>query len=862
MEKGREYSFYQWSLLDLEKHFDVDLKVGITKKRADSILEKNGLNSLTNLKEQTVWSIFIRQFANFFVGLLFIAAIISYFADGLAQAVVLMVIIAVNIFLGFFQEFKAEKSLATLKSSLSPMSRVMRDGKLIRIESAKLVLGDVVALESGDKVPADLRIVEEESLRIDESSLTGESVPVSKTTKTLDIDTSLADRRNMAYCSSVVVTGHGKGIVVATGNNTEFGKIAKLVSLSEGDTPLEKQVSYLGKNLTYIAFALSAIIFLLGYFRHFEILELLTFTIALLLAVVPESLPTAITLSLAIGVSRMASKKAIVRRLAVVETLGTTNIIATDKTGTLTDNKLCVDQILVYRNGLLVPISIKDKSKAVLEILSLGIACSNFDLNAKELTSDPLESAIVAVADELDDLKSYKAESCKKNWEIPFDSDKKYMAVSANLDGKNTLIVKGAAEKVLKFCKLSTNERRMIEKEAAILLKDGYKVIALATKSSKESMNNAMSELKFRAFFAIIDQPSLGIKEALLKTKNAGIRTVILTGDHPETARFIANKVGLEITDEEIITSDALSKLSKSDLKKAIKRVKIFARVTPEDKINLIRMLKEAGYSVAMTGDGVNDAPALKEAQVGIAMGIRGTDVAKESADIILSDDKYETIVSAIEYGRSIYDNIKNVITQLISGNFNEIFLVFIAFVFGLPVPFIAIQILWINLIIESFAALSLSFEKPGSQVLHESPRPIGADSLKSSIKYSVSLALASCVLSLGIYLWGLTYSVSMARTLVFCFIVFSELLFSLSIRSNKRIWESPKNFLDNKYLLFSVIIAFVLQLSLFLNPFSKIFGLVHLDWVMIAVLTFSSILMFISAEMIRYYHDKRANKQ
>lgn len=857
MNKGRDYSYHQWSLSDLEKYFDIDLRLGMSKQRAERALQKYGENSLTNLKEQTIWSILGRQFANFFVILLFVAAIISYFAEGMAQSVVLVAIIIVNISLGFFQEYKAEKSLSRLKNSLAPMSRVIRDGLLQKIDSRSLVPGDVIALEAGDKVPADVRIIEEQSLRIDESSLTGESVPISKTVKTLGIDTNLGDRRNIAFSSGVVVSGHGKGVVVATGNQTEFGKIAKLVSFSEDETPLEKQVTYLGKILTYIAFALCSVLFFIGYFRDLEVLELLTFTIALLIAVVPESLPTAITLSLAIGMNRMAEKRAIVRRMAVVETLGTTNLIATDKTGTLTNNKLSISQVLVYQNGLILPASISEKSSTLMRVLSYGITCSNFDLNAKELTADPLELAIVNLADELDNLKAYKGESWRKNWEMPFDSDNKYMAVSATSNNANILIVKGAPEVVLRFCKQSSTDKKLITKESNLLSKQGYKVIAIATKDSKKSMNSAISELNFCALLAIADEPSLGIKETLDITMKAGIKTVILTGDHPETARFIAEKVGIKISDDEIATSDLLAKMSKSELKKVIERVKIFARVTPEDKINLVKLFKSAGYSVAMTGDGVNDAPALKEAHVGIAMGIRGTDVAKESADIILSDDQYSTIVSAIEYGRSIYDNIKNVVIQLISGNFNEIFLVFVAFIFGLPLPLITIQILWINLIIESFAALSLSFEKPGRQVLSESPRPVGSDSLRGSIGYAISLALSSCIFGLAIYLWGLTYSVSLARTLVFCFIVLSEAAFSLSIRSNKRIWESPKNFLDNKYLLLSFMIIVILQSCLFISPFSQIFGIVALDTSKIAVLVLATVAIFLTAEIIRYYHDK-----
>lgn len=860
MNKGREYSFYQWSIEDTAKHFDVDPTLGLSQVRAKNELIKNGPNSLTNMKEQTVFSIFIRQFVNFFILLLFVATVISYFVDGPIQSLILLIIITFNVFLGFFQEYKAEKSLQKLKNSLASKSKVLREGKLFSIDSSSLVIGDIVFFESGDKIPADLRIIEEESLQIDESALTGESVPISKHIKIMPIDTSLADRRNMAFSSTVVNAGHGKGIVTAIGNNTEFGKIAKLVNRNEESTPLEKQVSYLGRSLTFAAFSLSAIIFTLGYFRNYDILELLTFTIALLIAVVPESLPTAITLTLAVGVVRMAQKKAIIRRLAVVETLGTTNIIVTDKTGTLTDNKLSVDKIILYEDSKLTTLTNKDKkNEKLLDFLSLGMACSNIDLRAEELIGDPMETAIFDFAEIIDRLQSFKKQDFIRHWEVPFDSDKKYMAVSINSNMGEMLIVKGAPEKIFSLCKLKISERRELEKESVSLSSQGYKVIALAEKKVKSTMSDSVSNLEFRGFFAIIDNPSIGIKEAMNKTLRAGVRTIIITGDHPETARFVANKIGFNCQDDEIITKKELETLNHFEIKEVLKKVKIFARVTPEDKINLVQILQNMGYSVAMTGDGVNDAPALKEAEVGIAMGIRGTDVAKESADIVLSDDKYSTIVSAIEYGRTIYDNIRNVVVQLISGGFNEIGLVFIAFVFALPVPFITIQILWINLVIESFAALSFSFEKPSRLVLGESPRPIGSNSLKGSMKYAASLAFASLIFGLIVYLWGLTYSVELARTMTFCFVVFTELSFSLSIRSRKRIWQDPKSFLENRYLIFAVITAVLLQSSLFfITPLAKVFELVSLNQTQIITLIGFTLISFISAEIIRFRFDKK----
>ena len=857
MEKVRGYLFYQWPISDVKRHFDVDENNGLDTKKAQNLLEKNGPNSLTDIKKATIFTIFVRQLTNFFVLLLFVAAIISYFVDGLTQTIVLLVIIVFNILLGFFQEYKAEKTLAKLRNSLSLQSRVLRNGLLQKISSDCLVVGDVVIIEAGDKIPADLRIIEEEGLRIDESLLTGESVPVSKTYNVISIDSTLADRRNMAYSSTQVISGHGKGIVVATGTETEFGKIAAMVNTKEDSTPLEKQVLYLGRILTYLAFLMGLVIFLFGYFRGYNIFELLTFSIALLLAVVPESLPTAITLTLAIGMIRMAQKKAIVRRMAVVETLGTTNIITTDKTGTLTNNKLSVEEVYLYQKKHLAPYQIK-KNEQVLDFLSYGILCSNVDVNAKEAASDPLEVAITNAAIEIDNLNSFKKLKVKRVWESPFDSNNKFMAVAVEIDKGKILVAKGATEKIIHFSNLSIKEKKELSDQAEALMQKGYKLIALAVKKISKNSSEILTSMDFLGFFAIIDEPSRGIAEVINKVNRAGIRTIIITGDHPETARFVAEKIGLSVSDDEVITNTVLENKTKSEIKKLLEKVKIIARVTPEDKINVVRLLQNDGYSVAMTGDGVNDAPALKEAQVGVAMGIRGTDVAKESADIILSDDKYATIINAIEYGRAIYDNIKNVVVQLISGNFNEIMLVFVAFVFNLPVPFITIQILWINLIIESFAALSFSFEEPSRHVLSEKPRSFSENSFAEPIRYSIYLAFASFFFGLIIYLWGLHFSVSLARTMTFTFIVASELAFSFSIRSKKRIWQSPKSFFENKYLVGSIVAALILQASLFISPFSNIFSLVKLDTIKVVVLVLATISIFMTAEVIRFIHDKK----
>lgn len=862
--------FYNWSLKDLERHFEVDTSKGLSADNAAFRLEKNGLNSLDIFREPSAWKMLLGQVSQFFIILLAIAAVISYLADGVLQLFIIIVIILINVLLGFFQEYKAEKALLELKKSFRSRSKVQRDGRMITIDNEQLVTGDIVLLDPGDKVPADLRIIEAEGLSADESIITGESLPVEKKNIVFAIGTSLGDRKNMVYASTIITTGHARGLVVATGVATEFGKIAGLIGAAENKTSLEKQVIYLGKVLTIVAVVLALIVFSLGYIRHFPTLELLTFTIALLVAVVPESLPTAITLSMAVGVSRMAQKKAIVRKMGAIEALGTVNVIATDKTGTLTDNNLILGRADLYSSRMFTVIDLLEndpldqKTKLLLtSFLTDSLACSSIVVGeGGEHVGDPLEVAIADAAYRLDKLEDFQKKNFRKNLKVPFDSEKQYMAVIAQSNDSKFILAKGTAEKIVEFCTLSKYAKEEIIAHGLSLSKNGFKVIALASKKIDASSGSALVGLTFRGFSSIVDQPSKGVREAISETLKAHIRPVIITGDHPETARFVANQVGLKVDDDEIVLGSDLSRHEKEDLHRLLSKVKIFARVTPADKINIVRLMRENGFSVAMMGDGVNDAPALRESDVGIAMGIKGTDIAKDSADIILSDDKYATFVKAVMFGRSIYDNIQNVVVQLITGNFNEIFLVFVAFLFALPAPFTTLQILWINLIIESFAALSMSIEKPGKQTADDFPRSASEKSFRKPLIYALMLASVSFVFSALVYFYGLRISPAYARTLPFCFIVFAELFLAFSIRSKKRFFEDFSALFENKLLVGSVIIAIVLQISIVrISPIAHAFGLVSLSYKEIGLLLIPALGVFFIAEIIRYWYDRKTKR-
>jgi len=650
----------------------------------------------------------------------------------------------------------------------------------------------------------------------------------------------------MAYAGTLVTAGHGRGVVIATADQTEFGKIAGLIETQEEKTHLEKEILYLAKILGLIAIVLAAIIFFFGWQSHMPVWELSTFTIALLVGMVPESLPTAITLALSVGVSRMAQKKAIVRRLAVIESLGSVNVIATDKTGTLTKNELVLSEIYLSKNKLQ-----KQKishNSDIVDFLEKGLACTDASF------SDSVDRAINLL------LKKYKKGSSKfkRLSEVPFNSLKKFMAVTAKIGNRKLLIVKGAPEKIIQFCHSKESEKKQVLEVTRDLSRSGYKVLALADKSLSVGESSALHNLKFLGLMAFTDEPGFGVKEAIEKTIAAGIRPIMITGDHVETAKAVANSVGFNVADDEVVSGEDIEHLTKRELKIVLQKVKVFARVTPEDKINIVSALRENGYFVAVTGDGTNDAPALKNADVGISMGLRGTDIAKDASDIVLADDHYGTIVSAVEYGRTIHDNIRNVVTLLISGNFNEVMLIIFAFLFGLPVPLLTMQILWNNMVTENISGITLAFERPSRSVLRQHPRPVNTNSLKKSIKYALALTLLSFVLGLCLFLWGLNFSIAKARTLVFVFLIFLELGYAFSIRNHQPIWRDFKSFFENRYLLVSAIVVMIIQLLIFTAPLAPVFGLVHLTLNESLAIASFVLISFFFAEIIKTVLSKQ----
>lgn len=855
----KDYKYHQWTLKDIERIFKVNFKKGLSSREAFLRLKKNGPNSIQKIRDNSFIKIFFRQFTNFFIILLIVAGFFALYAGDVTQCIILFLIVIVNVIIGFFQEYKAERSLEALKGAFNYKAKVVRDENILEVNSEDLVLGDIVLISEGDKIPADLRLIEEDSLRIDESSLTGESVPMSKKISILDIDTPLADRRNMAYSGTTVCAGRGRGVVVACGFKTEFGKIASLISVSDEKTPLEKRIFYMGKIISFYAILISIIIFILGVYRGWEVITLSTFTIALLVAAVPESLPTVTTLALAIGVTEMVKRKAIVRRLAVIEALAGVNIIATDKTGTLTENKLAVTELGYFNDEKFITKTIGGENKFEEEILRFSAFCSDASgQGIGEFVGDPLEVAILNRLDTTYSKSFHLWQKFERVNEIPFSSDRKFMMVSGKIENSGWTIAKGAPEAILKFCSLDQGERREIEKLYKKMLSEGLRIIAVCRKKIGREESSDLKNMKFLGILGFSDIPAPGVAEAIAQTISAGIRPIIITGDHPETAKHIANQIGFRVSDRSIISGSEISKLSDRELGSRVLRTKIFARATPEDKIRIVEILEKNGFSVAVTGDGVNDAPALKTATVGIAMGKRGSDVSKEAADIVLADDNYATIVAAIAWGRTIYDNLKNAVVFLLAGNFDALFLIIFAFIFNLPAPLTTVQILWVNLVTDSLPAIALSFEKPSAGILNQPPRSEKKESIRGPMIYAICLGGIGFIFSTILYLWGLHFSTEKAKTLVFVFLALMELAFIFSIRSKARIWQKPRDFFDNKFLNVSIVISLFMLFVVFLKPFRAIFSIEVISGIECLVLFGFLIAIFFLAEIIRYFLDRR----
>ena len=885
-----------WHALSESELFKVlgTRKIGLTGDEAEERLIKNGYNELIEVKRRTAFSIFLSQFKSFFVLILIAAILISIALGEIVNAIVILAVVIVNTLLGFFQEYSAEKAVAALKRIIAPVATVIRNGEKIEVPSRYVVPGDIVYLDEGKRVPADMRLINQNDLEVDESSLTGESVPVPKKINVLRKEIALQDMNNMTFMGTYVTHGTGTGIVVETGMGTQIGEIAKDVETIESPTtPLQIRLEQLGKYLGIIILVLCTIIFLLGiYAKQGTIFELFLVAVALAISAIPEGLPAVVTLTLSIGMKRMAMKNAIVKRLLAVESLGTTSIICSDKTGTLTKNEMTVEKIYINKNTIKVsgkgyePVGdffINDKkinpsnNKILMRMLEAIALCNNSSITKTEqewkVIGDPTEGALVVLSKKAGiDALAFK-NKYRMLAEIPFSSERKMMSVVYEENNKKFVYSKGAPENILKRCKFvmtsdgitklnGKNLEEIIEtykKMAASPLR----VLAVAYKNIPEKIEKYTEEqiesnLIFLGVVGMEDPIREGVKEAIRKASNAGIKTVMITGDNEVTAASIAKQLGLIDDGGVVLTGLELESMNQIELENIIDKTSVFARVSPEHKVRILQAFESKGHVVAMTGDGVNDAPALKKADIGISMGLKGTDVAKEASDIILADDNYVTIVSAIEEGRGIYANIRKFVKLMLAVNFTEVFLISMTSIAGMPLPLMPLQLLWLNLVTDSFPAISLAVDPVEKDIMNKAPRKKTESIFSGGMsQFLIVAAIVATIAEVIIFLWGRQFGIDKARTLVLTLAVMFQMIFLFNCRSENKPFFKV-NPLSNIYLFASVIIAILLQLLLIYSPILQpIFATVPLnltDWAI--VLTLSMLGMIVSPS----FFTKRTN--
>lgn len=810
-----------WHILDPSAVYDHlrSSNQGLSLQEVRTRLARDGYNEFKETKKRHWFLIFFAQFTDFMIVILIVAAIVSFFVGDLKDALAILAILFVNAVIGFTQEYRAEKALEALQAMTSTTANVLRDGKTAVIPARELVPGDRVMLEAGRIVPADLRLVEEANLMIDESTLTGESATVQKTTQTLTKDNiTIGDRTNMAYKGTVVSHGRGAGIVVTTGLNTEFGKIAELLEEQEDkQTPLQKRLTDLGQKLTLAALIICAVIFVSGILRGESMVAMFMVAVSVAVAAIPESLPAVITISLALGAKKMAQKKVLIRKLSAVETLGSVTYICTDKTGTLTLNQMKASKFYVH-GATTDKLTNDDATRLFLQAISLS---NDVVHNEKgDLLGDPSETALYEAAAEAGLKKSTLEITLPRVAEIPFDSNRKCMTtLHQKSDGGIISFTKGASEMISQSIEPKTNEVLAVSEKMAA---EGYRVIAFAFREwpalPPKDPQIAEKELKFLGLVGLMDPPREEAKDSVSLCRSAGMRPVMITGDHPATAMTIAKALGIW-TGGVVMTGPALSAITDDAFKDQVENIEIYARVSPEQKLKIVEALQSRGQYVAMTGDGVNDAPALKKADIGVAMGISGTDVAKQSSSIILLDDNFGSIVRAVREGRKIYDNLRRFVRYAVTTNMAEIMIILLGPFLGLPIAFLPIQLLWINLLTDGLPGIALAAEKAEKDVMSRPPRPPAEGIFAHGMGWHVLMVgLLMAAITLTVQRLNLHHEESHWRTLAFTVLCFAQLAHVLVIRSEK---ESifKMGLFSNKSLFMAVAVTFFLQLGTIYIP-------------------------------------------
>jgi Ca2+-transporting ATPase len=876
---------------ELAEALQTDLSRGLTEKEAQKRQAQFGHNQLITARQTPLWMVFINQFGDFMVLILLVATIISVFLGEFADAATIMVIVILNACLGCFQEYRAERSLRALKELTAPMAYVKRNNLGQKIPAHELVPGDLVFLETGDRVPADLRLNQAADFEVEEAILTGESMPVKKTVQTLPkTPLSLQDACNMVYAGTIVTRGRGQGVVVATGMSTEMGHIATMLQeITIQQTPLQQQLAHTGRSLVIFCLGICALLILAGVYRGEPVYQMLLAGVSLAVAAIPEGLPAVVTIVLALGVQRMIRRQAVIRKLPAIETLGCTTVICADKTGTLTQNEMTVCQItLGYERidvtgrgfepkGEFIPATVDKKDEFWL-FLKTAALCNNAVLKRGKISlpglwrgirqsrpehlwgihGDPTEGAFLVMAAKKGIWREELEKKEQRVAEIPFEAERKLMTVVYRQSNKKlTAYTKGAPEVLLDVCTHYYQRGRLIplnrkDKEKFFKLNNdlagqALRVLALAYRELSQDLVEFSApvveqKLIFLGLAASIDPPRLSAVTAVKKCRQAGIKVIMITGDHLITAKAIAKELDLDKPESQALTGSALEAMSDEELNRTVKTVSVFARVSPKHKLRIVQSLKKAGEVVAMTGDGVNDAPAIKEANIGIAMGQKGTDVAREAAAMVLTDDDFTSIVAAVEEGRGVYANIRKFIRYLLSCNTGEVLVMFLALLSGLPLPLVPIQILWMNLVTDGLPAMALGVEPPEKNIMHRPPRQpeesIFAQGMGGQILSSGFFIGLGTLLIFAFYLRE-SGNLTLARTIAFCTLVFFQLFYVFTCRTEDYTLKWS-NLFANSLLVMAVLFSLLLQIMVIYLPFlQRVFHTTPLNlehWVVITL--------------------------
>lgn len=837
--------WHSCSVEEIAKNLKTNINIGLSDDEAQKRFERYGPNNLKEKKKESIFVKFIKQFNDFMIITLIIAAIISAVVSKLngeadyIDSIIIVAIVVFNAIMGLVQEQKAEKSLEALKKMTAPNAKVRRNGRVQEIDATLVVPGDIVILEAGNYVPADCRLINSYNLKIEESALTGETIPSLKdSSKILKENTAMGDLCNMVFATTIVVNGHGEAIVVETGMNTRVGKIAGMIIEDESpETPIQKKLAEVGKILAIACIIICVLIFVIGIFKKIPIIEMFMTSVGLAVAAIPEGLPAIVTIMLSIGVTKMAKKNSIIRKLPAVETLGSSSVICSDKTGTLTQNKMTVTEI---RNCFG-----RANSNERKFILELGTMCTDTTeerINGKlGFVGEATEVAISNAAMEEGVSKSFLYDEMKRINDIPFDSKRKMMTTIHKYGNGYRIITKGAPDVLLKRCSNCYSGGQIvpifskkddINEQNNQMAEKALRVIAVAYKDVEKlpEMQDVEKDLIFCGLIGMIDPPREGVKEAVRTCRRAGIKTVMITGDHLQTAKAIAKELGILKRGDLAIDGETLERMSQHELEQNIMDYSVFARVSPEHKVRIVKAFQSTGAVVAMTGDGVNDAPALKNADIGIAMGKGGTDVAKNAADMILLDDNFVTIVEAVKQGRNIYDNIKKAIHFLISTNIGEIVTIFFGLVLGIKSPLLAIQLLWINLVTDSLPAIALGLEKEEENIMSRLPRNPKKNLFADGLWWKIMIegAMLGMFTLLAFSIGNRLYSVEVGRTMAFLTLGILELVHSFNIKSEESIFKI--GIFENKYLIGALVLGVILQvIVVVVSPLAQVFSLVPL---------------------------------